>query len=408
MSSTKPWMESGHVKPTKKSGSSSAASDASDRAEEMDRKIYGYIRKTMGSGRTRTFTRAEIASGSGAGTTYISLLLRSPKRLEKMGLVVESRTDNEISITVNDAATSVEVFGSEKDSSWNPATLEVEPSFVLEEDLFIFDPILQKKIEVVIARCRNLWLAGPTGCGKSEGLIRIMESKSITPCRINFNGESSVDDLLGHYVLREGKTEWIEGAMTRAMKTGVPLLCEEIDAAPAEANMVLLRVLEQRPDKPRSFYNARNGEEVTAVKGFCVLATANTAGGGDSTGLYTGTQPQNLALRNRFLYERMDYLPEAQEIHLLRKRSGLTEKLARGLVQFASSARMALKNGEIFTAVSTRSLLEFASFFNDLKADGMGETIAIREALKSALFYTAASPTDEEVLKGLAQRILDI
>jgi cobaltochelatase CobS len=211
--------------------------------------------------------------------------------------------------------------------------------------------------------------------------------------------------LLGHYTLRGGETLWIEGALPKAMKLGLPLICEEVDAAPAEANLAMQRALEVRAGKARRFYNARNGEEVTATEGFCILATANTAGGGDHSGLYPGTQVQNSAFRDRFGFERVTY-PEADvETEILIRRTGLDKFLAEKSVEFANHARTSLKQGELLTPVSTRTLLAFATLYQDFAEEGMPQKVAAREAMLSAVIYKSANPVDEAALRELVQRI---
>ena len=303
--------------------------------------------------------------------------------------------------TVNQAAASAATAPRRVAPTAPPApVIEADPNY------FYYAPGFVERVKAVLAAGLNPWFAGETGTGKSEGFERIVEKAEKGMEKASCNGESSIDDVLGHYTLKGTETVWVDGALPRSMKEGKILLCEEIDAAPAEVNLVLQRALESRNGRNRHFLNPRNGEEVTAKEGFLIAATANTTGGGDYSGLYAGVQTQNAAFRDRFVFFKVTYPDETAEIGiLLRRIAGLSHDVAKKAVLLAKHARDAVTNGQIFTPVSTRSLLAFAQLYTAFKAGGLPEKRSIKEALDASIFHKTSSPSDATALGEMAQRV---
>lgn len=385
---------------TASAAASSAGAASEDHAESM---ISGVIATLKSAGSPAEINVVELAEERGVSTSFARFWLRQKATDQLAARGVEVSIDGD-TLTVTGSAEGLSKAKRKAPRKAKPVEA-AKPK--VDADFFAFDKTLRIKIETAVKQCWNIWLAGPTGCGKSEYFTRILEELKLVARVVSFHGEASADDLLGHYTIRDGDTVWIEGAMVDAMKRGVPLICEEIDAAPPEANLAMQRALETRHGRERSFENARNGEVVTAKEGFCILATANSAGGGDHTGLYTGVQVQNAAFRNRFVYEKVDYADAKTEVNILVTRTGMPEHIARKMRDFAEAARQAVANGELFTPISTRSLLAFGFMLNGF-LEVMKETDAIREALLSSCIYPASNPSDEEALRGLMQRIFGV
>jgi len=359
----------------------------------------------------------DITSKTGLSSTYARFSLKDSKIIERINEKVpaESHVEmnfdgNELAVLFDDVVETeaeevVEI--TEETEETEDKVKKVVATKTKPKDYFYIDPTRKKKLTAAINACLNVWAAGPTGTGKSETYERLCEILKRESIKMSFNGESSADDLLGHYTLQGTETVWVDGALPRAMKAGAVLICEEIDAAPAECNLALQRVLENRRDgKPRSFYNPRNGETVEAKPEFVVLATANTTGGGDYTGLYAGVQVQNAAFRDRFVFEYFDYLTPAMEKKVLTMRfPNMPADMADKAVKFAGYARNAVNDGTIFTPVSTRTLLAFAQLYCVFREAKMGTKKALSEALDSSIFYKSASPSDATALKEMAQRV---
>ncbi|MBQ2049646.1 MAG: CbbQ/NirQ/NorQ C-terminal domain-containing protein, partial [Spirochaetales bacterium] len=154
------------------------------------------------------------------------------------------------------------------------------------------------------------------------------------------------------------------------------------------------------------------GELITPHPMFRFVATANTNGGGDETGLYQGTQRQNLAFADRFILCEIGYPSPEIERRLVRQRfPSLPRKLCRTMVEYANEIRK-LFMGEgpsdnpsntIEVTLSTRSLLRWADLtvrFQPLAHQGIQP---VTYALDRALAFRASRET-RAMLHELAQR----
>ena len=159
---------------------------------------------------------------------------------------------------------------------------------------------------------------------------------------------------------------------------------------------------------------AENGGEIIQPHPmFRFVATANTNGGGDDTGLYQGTQRQNLAWLDRFTICEVGYPDATVEKKLLSQRfPSLPETLCATMVDYANEVRK-LFMGEASTGnltntievtFSTRSLLRWGDLtlrFQPLAHQGIQP---VTYALDRALAYRASRET-RAMLHELAQRM---
>ena len=135
---------------------------------------------------------------------------------------------------------------------------------------------------------------------------------------------------------------------------------------------------------------------------FRFVATANTNGAGDDTGLYQGTQRQNLAWLDRFTICEVGYPTADVEKSLLARRfPSLPEALCATMVEYANEIRK-LFMGEASTGnltntievtFSTRSLLRWGDLtvrFQPLAHQGIQP---VTYALDRALAYRASRET---------------
>lgn len=201
----------------------------------------------------------------------------------------------------------------------------------------------------------NVLLSGPTGSGKST-LIRELCARIRKPfLRVNLTGESSTADILGQWRVQGKEMRFHYGPVQQAMKIGAWLVLDELDAALPQVLFALQALLEEGG----KLVIPETGEWITPHSEFRLIATANTLGRGDDSGLYSGTNVLNEAFLDRFhSVFHVDYLPPEQEkMLLLSKAEGLHESIAEKMVRVANDLRKALKDGVIYSSFSTRKLI---------------------------------------------------
>lgn len=239
----------------------------------------------------------------------------------------------------------------------------------LHDENWVPGPTEEVNLEALalgIQEDENILIVGPPGVGKTT-LARELAAITSNPLRrLPCNGEMRVSDLLGAQNLIVDKdsgqtvTRWNDGPLVDAAQRGHWVLLDEFDSVPPQVGFVLHSVLE-RP-RQLAIMGKEGGAEVEFNKEFRVIATANTLGYGDETGLYAGTGPLNEALLDRFgIVIRVDYPAHAAEVRILTERTGLESGVADRMVQVAAAIREAQKNNQTMVSMSTRRLIMWAS-----------------------------------------------
>jgi len=112
------------------------------------------------------------------------------------------------------------------------------------------------------------YISGPTGNGKSTSIEQICAKHGRPLIRVNLNSQSDEDQLVGTKTLVDGNVEIVEGPVIIAMRLGIPLLLDEIDAGSANALLCLQPILEGKP-----FYYKLKNEMIHPTLGFNLFAT---------------------------------------------------------------------------------------------------------------------------------------
>lgn len=289
---------------------------------------------------------------------------------------------------LSDALDLVTTLRPKLNSSAAPDQIHVDPNF-------IEDPNVTPVIEYAINRRKNLFLVGPTGCGKSSLAINVAARLGEAVEIFNCNGETSTDELIAKpWRKSSGETVSIPGAALRAYSTGRGLLLEEVDHANPDILAALHRIMELNQNFVK--VNVGEGETYKRDPRFFVMATANTIGTGEDTFMYAGTKPLNAAFMNRFsLTIKMDFLTADKEVSVLMNKTGAQKGLCEKMVSVAGEARALLKTDtdRIATVVSTRDLLEWA----DLVVSGNQTPVTAAEFV----FLNRANEADRDVLSKL-------
>lgn len=246
----------------------------------------------------------------------------------------------------------------------------------IDED-YVFDKKLLNTILYSLSENQKLLLVGPTGSGKTSCPTQVCARLNLPFYKMSFDGEIGRSEFVGQYILTgPDKMDFIYGVLPRAMKEGATLILDEWDMMRADITGVLQSVLEGG-----NLTILETGEVIKPHKDFRVIATANTTGAGDETGLYAGTEIQNYAARDRWnLCREVDYPDAKIEKKIILKKTGIGAFAkengadAKGLMdkflRCADLVREGFKKDEITCTMSTRTLVNIATqyvAFGDLK-----------------------------------------
>ena len=227
---------------------------------------------------------------------------------------------------------------------------------------FRFEPEVTRALLMGFAHGRRVYLYGPHGSGKSSHIEQVAARLNWPCVRVNLDGHVTRPDLIGRdmVVLRDGKqvTEFVPGILVWALQRPVALVFDEYDAGRPDVMFVIQRLLESNGRLTLLDQN----RVIEPHPAFRLFATANTAGQGDASGLYAGTQALNQAQMDRWhVICELGYMPPERELAVLQARvPSLDVAQLRTMVQLAGFCRRAYRQGDMSTLMSLRTLITWA------------------------------------------------
>jgi len=200
----------------------------------------------------------------------------------------------------------------------------------------------------------HLW--GHAGTGKTTMWEQICAYTQRPFYRVQHTVNTEEASILGQWTAIGGETQFSLGPLPNAMTNGWLYCADEYDFAMPHVLGVYQPVLEGKP-----LVIKEANMTVKPHPEFRFVATGNTNGSGDETGLYQGTQIQNAANFERFgIVNKVEYMsPDLEEGVLLK--TGITKNFAGNLVEFANAIRGSYERRDITAPISTRALLNAAS-----------------------------------------------
>lgn len=221
-----------------------------------------------------------------------------------------------------------------------------------------------------------IFVTGPTGNGKSTMVEQACARNKRTYIRLNVNGQTDEDQLIGTKTLVDGNIEIVEGPVLIAMRTGSILLLDELDAGDPNNMMCLQGILEGRP-----YYFKLKNEMVYPQPGFNIVATGNTKGRGSESGKYIGTKMLNEAFLERFPVTMCQEYPSlAIELKIvmnaMNKFNCVDEKFAQTLVKWSDAIRKTYEDGALDDLITTRRLIQIVQGYSIFRDKEKAVTLA--------------------------------
>ncbi|MTH61091.1 AAA family ATPase [Paracoccus litorisediminis] len=224
---------------------------------------------------------------------------------------------------------------------------------------YVFNIDLVKKILVAFTLNKPLLLWGMHGTGKTTAVQQVCARTGRPVMRVQHTINMQESEVIGQWIVKNGQTEYQLGPLAMAMLFGWTYIADEYDFAMPSVTAVYQPVMEGQPliikDAPPHL------RKITPHRDFRFVATGNTNGQGDETGLYQGTLMQNSANYSRFgVTEEVHYMDEATEQAILRSKAGAPAQNAKQIVSFANKVREAFKDGKISMTISPREMINAA------------------------------------------------
>ena len=247
---------------------------------------------------------------------------------------------------------------------------EVQVSFVqAPPELLQYVPAVDRNYHFPVATLKAGLLAlelrmpalfwGHAGTGKSTLWEQIAARTGRPTIRIQHTANTEESHIIGQYVLKDGATHFELGPLPFAMKYGLVYQADEYDFGRPSVLSLYQPVMEGK-----SLVIKEADAENRIIKPhpmFRFVATGNTNGTGDETGLYAGTLIQNAANYERFgIVEEVLYMEERIESAIVAAQGGIPLVEASKLVKFANMAREGFKQSKIGLPPSPRAMIHAA------------------------------------------------
>lgn len=228
-----------------------------------------------------------------------------------------------------------------------------EPYYVpVSDEVDIFKAAYRQKLPVL--------LKGPTGCGKTR-FIEYM-AYSLQQDRLSHGLESAADlsaplitvachedlsasDLVGRYLLEGDQTVWIDGPLTRAVKTGAICYLDEIVEARKDTTVLVHPLADYRRILPIE----KKGQMLRAHENFLLVISYNP-------GYQSVLKNLKHSTRQRFVAIDFGYPPREIESRIICHESAVDSAAADKLALLGQKVRN-LRDHGVEEGVSTRLLI---------------------------------------------------
>ncbi len=293
----------------------------------------------------------------------------------------------------------------------NVELLEDEPKFkefAIEEFLVRSEPYYRavgdelELFEAAYAQHIPVLLKGPTGCGKTR-FVEYMAWKLGRPmATVNESGQTmnegevrvplvtiachedlTASDLVGRYLLDAQGTRWIDGPMTRAVKTGAILYLDEVVEARKDTTVLIHPLTDHRRILPVE----KTGNIIEADDRFLLCISYNPH-------YQSALKDLKHSTRQRFISIEFDYPPADVETEIVAKESGCTEAQAHSLARLGEKIRNLREHG-LAEGASTRLLIYAGRL--------MTQGISPRRACQVAIVWTLS---DEQELQRSIEEVV--
>lgn len=213
-------------------------------------------------------------------------------------------------------------------------------------------------------------LKGPTGCGKTRFVEHMAGRLGVGLHTVSCHEDLTASDLLGRYVLQGGETVWIDGPMTRAVKSGALCYLDEV----VEARQDTIVAIHPLADHRREInLERRGGERFEAAPGFGLVISYNP-------GYQSVLKDLKPSTRQRMVSIELGFPPHDVEVDVVIHEAGVDRGIAEELVRVGRAIRRAEGVG-LKEVASTRVLIAAAT----LVAKGLDPVAASLAAIVGPL-----------------------
>lgn len=254
------------------------------------------------------------------------------------------------------------------------AVLDVQPlspeqHFIQQEPYYEVVGNEVSLFEAAYANGLPVLLKGPTGCGKTRFMEYMAWRLKRPLITVSCHDDLTTSDLVGRYLVKGGETTWVDGPLTRAVRTGGICYLDEV----VEARKDTMVVIHPLADDRRMMPIEKLGQLLQAPPEFCLAISYNP-------GYQSVLKELKQSTRQRFVALSFDYPKPELETRIVRHETGLDEAATAKLLKLAEMSRN-LKGNGLEEGASTRLLVHAGK----LIAQGVEPRAACQGAIALAL-----------------------
>ena len=209
-------------------------------------------------------------------------------------------------------------------------------------------------------------LKGPTGCGKTR-FVEYMahhlgpsadqrprgdgsaayngQPRGLPLITVSCHEDLTASDLVGRFLLKGGETVWVDGPLTRAVRSGAICYLDEIVEARKDTTVLIHALTDHRRILPVE----KRAEILEAHENFLLVISYNP-------GYQSVIKDLKHSTRQRFVAIEFTYPPREMEAEIIAHESGVDQGLALELARIGEKVRNLCDQG-LEEGVSTRLLI---------------------------------------------------
>ena len=232
--------------------------------------------------------------------------------------------------------------------------VEKEPFFIpIADEITVFESAYNQRIPIL--------LKGPTGTGKTR-FVEYMSwkinnnkasTKDVPLITVACHEDLTASDLVGRYLLDATGTRWIDGPLTRAVKSGGICYLDEIVEARKDTTVIIHPLTDHR----RTLTIDKLGQVIEANEGFLLVVSYNP-------GYQNAVKDLKHSTRQRFVAIEFDFPDVERESKIISHEAGVKEDISHQLAILGQKIRN-LKEHGLEEGASTRLLIYAARLIKE-------------------------------------------
>lgn len=224
--------------------------------------------------------------------------------------------------------------------------VDEEPFFMpTSDEVEVFQAAYNERVPIL--------LKGPTGTGKTR-FVEYMswkinenenKSKDIPLITVACHEDLTASDLVGRYLLDASGTRWIDGPLTRAVKSGGICYLDEVVEARKDTTVIIHPLTDHR----RTLSIDKLGQVIQADDGFLLVVSYNP-------GYQNAVKDLKHSTRQRFVAIEFDFPEVERETKIIAHEAEIDEGISNQLAVLGQKIRNLREHG-LEEGASTRLLI---------------------------------------------------